>query len=676
MVQYSSRTKMLQILGRFFFFFFNFFCARPSYTGSVVVVSFSSRLGPLIFSSGMPKKSKKKDEPTDSEESQEDPSVVRVGTAAPAAPDETRDPTFVLPCKVSAPAPLLPIWDGAAVASTYEVNSGSAEEDSEENASAEAGGEGEENASEVNAGGSTALYTDYTVNTADILPAELQSQPHVWKRPSELESFPFWSDSLRAAEGQEDGENPSGNAQSAPWCMVDFYVPPTEEEAAAAAAAAAAAEKAKADKEAARKAAEEAGEPLTEEEPEEESAPVEPAPPPREILRPLKFSGTFPSQLVSVYELISSVSKSYAAKKASEAPEPPTKEELEAAAAAAEAAAAAAAEAAAAKSKGKKKKGKNEPEPEEDEPPPEVEADPNDPIQPGAFLWEAIYPKVEPGSTTPRYNPSGRYSVRLFVNNAWRRIDVDDRIPVDEKEGRPLLPVSENKFELWPLIMAKAVCIVSRGRWSNVGCLYWINNLCGWVTESTLVAELPPGEDDLDGREHFKSLTKQTWPRILPAVPHQVIVYEEDSESEDDHSRMDEKEDDEGLFGAIDAAEGLLAGATGSGDGDGGSGTDMANSEKSGKDTDSDVSNSQSKSSLDAKPPPFEIHLLLVGDESVIANGAEKVGAEAAEAALQEVYADPDAPKAPPPSLLARCVYHIVATRVSCWMLTDTIFPF
>ena len=49
----------------------------------------------------------------------------------------------------------------------------------------------------------------------------------------------------------------------------------------------------------------------------------------------------------------------------------------------------------------------------------------------------------------------------------------------------------------------------------------------------------------------------------------------------------------------------------------------------------------------------------------MIANGANKVGAEAAEAALEEVYADPDAPKAPPPSLLAKCVYHVVATRVS-----------
>ncbi len=467
-----------------------------------------------------------------------------------------------------------------------------------------------------------------------------------------------------------ESSDPVHGDASSPWCVVDFFVPPTKEEAAASAAKAEAAAKLAAEKEAARAAAEEAGEPLPEEDVAKDAEEPTPPPPPREILRSLKFSGAFPSQLVSVYELISSVSKSYAAKKAREAPPPPTEEEIAAAAAAAAAAAEEEAAAAAAKAKGKKK-GKGDPEPEQEEVPVAPPSDPNDPIQPGAFLWEAIYPKTAPGSTTPRYNPSGRYAVRIFVNNAWRRVDVDDRIPVDSKEGRPLLPFSENKFELWPLIIAKAICVVTRGRWADAGCLTWINNLCGWVTESTLVAELPPGDDDLDGREHFQSLTMQTWPRILPAVPHQVIVYEEDSDSEEDGALGDDNEEDEGLFGAIDAAEGLLAGA-GDGTDNGGEGqAENGGEEKTGSEADGSeggkdgVSGSSSKALLLAGSPPFEIHLLMVGDDSVVANGANKVGAEAAEAALEEVYADPDAPKAPPPSLLARCVYHLVATRVS-----------
>ena len=41
-------------------------------------------------------------------------------------------------------------------------------------------------------------------------------------------------------------------------------------------------------------------------------------------------------------------------------------------------------------------------------------------IPKGTFLWESIYPKGEDG--LPKYNPGGRYSVRLFVNGAWRRV--------------------------------------------------------------------------------------------------------------------------------------------------------------------------------------------------------------------------------------------------------------
>ena len=43
----------------------------------------------------------------------------------------------------------------------------------------------------------------------------------------------------------------------------------------------------------------------------------------------------------------------------------------------------------------------------------------NDIIPEGAYLWESIYPKGEDG--LPKYNPGGRYAVRLFVNGAWRR---------------------------------------------------------------------------------------------------------------------------------------------------------------------------------------------------------------------------------------------------------------
>lgn len=60
----------------------------------------------------------------------------------------------------------------------------------------------------------------------------------------------------------------------------------------------------------------------------------------------------------------------------------------------------------------------------------------------------------------------------------------------------------------------------------------------------------------MDGREHYSSLVNQTWPRVLPAVPHQVIVYEEDSDSEEEEALA--REEDPGLSDAIDRAEMLL----------------------------------------------------------------------------------------------------------------------
>jgi hypothetical protein len=69
-------------------------------------------------------------------------------------------------------------------------------------------------------------------------------------------------------------------------------------------------------------------------------------------------------------------------------------------------------------------------------------------------LWDHIYPKGKDG--TPMYNASGKYMVKLFFLGAWRKITIDDRIPVDN-EGKPLLICSSISNELWPLLLTKAV---------------------------------------------------------------------------------------------------------------------------------------------------------------------------------------------------------------------------
>ncbi len=74
-------------------------------------------------------------------------------------------------------------------------------------------------------------------------------------------------------------------------------------------------------------------------------------------------------------------------------------------------------------------------------------------IPKGSFLWEQIHPKDKDG--LPARSPSGKYHVRCFVLDKWRRVTVDDRIPVD-LFGRPL-PVGIIPLQLWPLLLSKAV---------------------------------------------------------------------------------------------------------------------------------------------------------------------------------------------------------------------------
>lgn len=69
------------------------------------------------------------------------------------------------------------------------------------------------------------------------------------------------------------------------------------------------------------------------------------------------------------------------------------------------------------------------------------------------FLWEAIYPQDVAGR--PCYNPGGKYAVKLFVCGLWRKVLVDDRVPINASGSVTIVSSREHR-ELWPLILAKA----------------------------------------------------------------------------------------------------------------------------------------------------------------------------------------------------------------------------
>jgi hypothetical protein len=74
----------------------------------------------------------------------------------------------------------------------------------------------------------------------------------------------------------------------------------------------------------------------------------------------------------------------------------------------------------------------------------------NDDLSP----WEPLYPKSR--DALPMFNSSGKYAVRLFWLGSWRKVFVDDKVPVEES-GRPLILSSPNIQELWPLLITKAI---------------------------------------------------------------------------------------------------------------------------------------------------------------------------------------------------------------------------
>ncbi len=71
---------------------------------------------------------------------------------------------------------------------------------------------------------------------------------------------------------------------------------------------------------------------------------------------------------------------------------------------------------------------------------------------PGAFLWDAIYPRL---AGRPAVNPTGRYLVRLFWAGEWRGVAVDDTLPFGE-DGAPWFPTSGDAREMWPALLFKA----------------------------------------------------------------------------------------------------------------------------------------------------------------------------------------------------------------------------
>ncbi|RZF38207.1 hypothetical protein LSTR_LSTR005568 [Laodelphax striatellus] len=104
--------------------------------------------------------------------------------------------------------------------------------------------------------------------------------------------------------------------------------------------------------------------------------------------------------------------------------------------------------------------------------------------------WYHVYSlcKAGKGSThKPIWNPYGKYVIRFYLLGRWRRMIIDDFLPLDS-EGRNLLPLTKRREDLWLPLLTKALLRVVLSSKSVI--IKVVPLLTGWVEMPVICANI------------------------------------------------------------------------------------------------------------------------------------------------------------------------------------------
>lgn len=105
------------------------------------------------------------------------------------------------------------------------------------------------------------------------------------------------------------------------------------------------------------------------------------------------------------------------------------------------------------------------------------------------LLGGLIYPWDVEGER-PNLSPNGKYIIKLNFNGCWRRVVIDDRLPVSRTKRILHVVDRKNPQLLWPALIEKAYLKVRGGYdfpGSNSGTDLWI--ITGWIPEQVFLQD-------------------------------------------------------------------------------------------------------------------------------------------------------------------------------------------